>query len=126
MNEWDAIPPGAASWVTLTFPDAGVSVLAEIAKDTERGLTGRTRLPEGQGMLFDMVASRDHAFWMKNVPIALDMVFVSQAHIIVGILRNVPPYDVTLRSVGVASRYVLEVPGGWAARYGVEVGQLVD
>ena len=77
-------------------------------------------------MLFDMVASRDHAFWMKDVPFSLDMIFISQAHVIVGILANVQPFDLTLRSVGVASRYVLEVPGGWAARHGVEVGQRVD
>lgn len=114
------------AWILVSFPDAPAAVTAELAQDTARGLMGRASMPEDHGMLFDMVATRDHAFYMRNVPIPLDMIFISAEHIIVGILTNVPPLDDTLRSVGVASRYVLEVNGDWCRRHGVTVGQRVD
>jgi len=76
-------------------------------------------------MLFDMVGSRDHGFYMKNVPIPLDIIFISDAGVVVGIIDSATPLGETVRSVGVPSRYVLEVNAGWCQRHGVTVGQRV-
>lgn len=113
-------------WILVTFPEANAAVTAEMTQDIPRGLMGRAFLPEDQGMLFDMVASANHGFYMRNVPISLDMIFISQEHVVVGIIENATPFDEATRSVGVPSRYVLEVNAGWAARHGVTVGQRVD
>jgi uncharacterized protein len=126
VNDWTGVKAPGAAWINVTFPGVGAAVIAEIAQNIPRGLMGRPSMPENYGMLFDMIASGNHAFYMKNVLIPLDLIFISQDHVVVGIIRNATPFDETLRAVGVPSRYVLEVNGGWAARHGVTVGQRVD
>lgn len=110
-----------ARWTVVSFPEVGATVTAEWAAD-RRGLMGRRALPEGQGMLFDMGRNADHGVYMKNTLIPLDMIFISAAGVVVGIVECARPLDETLRTVGVSSRYVLEVNGGWCRRHGVRVG----
>ncbi len=87
---------------------------------------GRTRVPEGTGMLFDMGRLDVHRFWMEGTLVPLDMVFMGPDWVVVGIVPNAVPFDRTLRGVQALSRYVLEVPGGWSARHGVVPGQRAD
>ena len=130
MNEWRyaQLP---VTWRTVTFTRAGaplVRVRAEVARDNAAGLMGRTELPEGQGMLFDMGQNSMHRFWMKGVPIPLDIVFLfsrgpSEA-IVSGVVENAQPQSETFHWG--SGRWVLEVPGGWTVRHGVRAGQRVD
>ena len=113
--------------VAVYFP-SGVRVLAEFAYTwavIERGLMYRWSVPDGTGMLFDMGHLAVHRFWMKDTLVPLDMVFIAPNWVVVGIVPNTVPHDVTLRGVDALSRYVLEVPGGWCARNGVDRGQIV-
>jgi uncharacterized membrane protein (UPF0127 family) len=87
-----------------------------------RGLMFRQELAEDAGMLFVFPTSGPRSFWMKNTLIPLDMIFVDEAGVVVGIVREAPPLTLEPRGPGVESRYVLEVRGGWAARHGVEPG----
>jgi uncharacterized protein len=93
--------------------------------DIERGLMHRPVVPDGTGMLFDMGHVAVHRFWMKDTQVPLDMVFISPAWVVAGIVHRTVPYDITLRGVDALSRYVLEVPGGWSTRNGVAPGQMV-
>jgi len=72
----------------------GVSIKAEVA-DTpalrERGLMFREKLPEGTGMLFLFSEVAPHRFWMKNVTIPLDMIWLDANKRIIYILNSVPP-----------------------------------
>lgn len=88
----------------------------------ERGLMWRTELPAGTGMLFVFNDSEEHNFWMRNTLIPLDMLFIGEDGTVVGIIRNAAPRTLTGRSVGKPSKYVLEVPGGWTERMGIEPG----
>jgi len=102
-----------------------VAVEVEIAQDDEQrriGLMLRRHLPDGQGMLFLMPDERVHAFWMKNTLITLDMIFVDEALRVAGVVERTTPLDRTPRSVGKPSRYVVEVPGGFASRAGIGAG----
>jgi uncharacterized membrane protein (UPF0127 family) len=63
---------------------------------------------------------------MKNTLIPLDMIFIAADGRIVGVHANAKPYSLASVSVGVPSRYVLEVPGGWAAAHGVTAGSRVE
>ena len=115
----------------VTFPEAkGMpSVVVEIAETDEeraRGLMYRTHLPKNGGMLF-LPDGPPHVqtFWMKNTCIALDMLFISENGVIVGILENVPPMNTAHRSVKRPSSYVLEVNAGWTSAVGVKTGQRV-
>ena len=115
------------SHVSVYFP-SGARVFAELVTsrtDIERGLMHRQHVPDGTGMLFDMGHVAPHRFWMKGTLVPLDMVYIAPDGAIVDIARNAVPLDEGLYGAGVLSRYVLEVPGGWCTRNGVEAGQMV-
>jgi uncharacterized membrane protein (UPF0127 family) len=100
-------------------------VEVEVAATPEaraRGLMERDHLPDGRGMLFIFDSDADHRFWMRNTWIPLDMIFIAADGRIVGLVDSAPPLDPTPRGVGAPSRYVLEVPGGWSGRVGLDTG----
>ena len=110
----------------MTFRDAKASLQAELARsdpERERGLMYRRSMPEDSGMLFRMGERENHQFWMKNTCIALDLLFVDDDGLIVGIAENAPTLNLGLREVGCPSSWVLEVNAGWSRRHGVAAGQ---
>lgn len=114
----------------VTFPETEKSprVDVEIVKsehDVERGLMYRQTMPEDQGMLFKLSGRRDHTFWMHNTCISLDIMFIDDDGVIVGIGEAAPTLSDDVVSVGCPSVYVLEVNGGWARRHGVKPGQKI-
>lgn len=76
-------------------------------------------------MLFVFPDSAVRSFWMKNTPLALDLIFIDESRV-VGIIENAVPFSLVSRSVGVPSRYVLEVHAGFARRHGIETGDRVE
>jgi uncharacterized protein len=113
--------------VRVAFPEAaGVAVQAEVVRsqhDTARGLMYRTNLAEDRGMLFDLGVREDHKFWMHNTCIPLDLLYVDEDGLVVGIVENAPTLNDDARGVGCPSLYVLEVNAGWGRRHGVKAGQ---
>ena len=110
-------------------PGAAVEVSLEVAAtpaERERGLMYRRSLAEGRGMLFVFDADGNQSFWMKNTLIPLDLLFIARDGTVVGIHANATPLSTANIAVGKPSRYVLEVPGGWAARHGISAGARVD
>src|SRR5437667_4272540 len=106
-------------------PGAAVEVSLEVAAtpaERERGLMYRRSLAEGLGMLFVFDADGNQSFWMKNTLIPLDLLFIARDGTVVGIHANATPLSTANIAVGKPSRYVLEVPGGWAARHGISAG----
>jgi hypothetical protein len=99
-------------------------VRVEIADTPElrgRGLMFRKELPEGTGMLFLFPAETYNAFWMKNTPIPLDMIFIKQGRI-VSIIESAKPYDEKILQPDSAYTMTLEVPGGYTSGHGVLLG----
>jgi len=99
--------------------------IANTPASTQRGLMWRRELAAGQGMLFIFDEEQYHSFWMKNTLIPLDLIFIGADLKVAGVVENAQPRTLTGRSVGRPSRYVLEVPGGWAAKAGVRDGAKV-
>jgi uncharacterized membrane protein (UPF0127 family) len=121
----DAAAASPARVVVETRAGARHAVQVELARtrsEQARGLMERRELGRDAGMLFLFDESSDHAFWMKNTLIPLDMIFAADDGRIVGIVARALPGDLTPRSVGAPSRYVLEVNGGWAEAHGVAPG----
>jgi len=122
------------------LPDRGAMVVrdafggahrlsVEIADNTAlrtRGLMWRSELADGAGMLFIFPAEVVQSFWMRNTLIPLDMLFIDKSMRVVGVVQWAEPRTLTSRTVGKPSLYVLEVPGGWASRYGVRAGSTVE
>lgn len=113
--------------ILVYFPSGDV-VRAELVTAPDeilRGLMYRTNVPDGTGMLFDQGETSVHRIWMKNCLVPLDLIFIGTDRVIVGIVPDAAPGDLTERGVERESRYVLEVPGGWCAKNRVDVGQRV-
>jgi uncharacterized protein len=91
----------------------------------EMGLQYRNELADDQGMLFLFPREEVLAFWMRNTPIPLDMIFIGSDMKIVGIVHEAVPFSLTARSVGAPSRFVLEIKGGLAKQGGIEAGDTV-
>lgn len=114
--------------VTFISSRGEVSVAVEIADDPherERGLMYRKELPPFGGMLFVFPSEAVRRFWMKNTYISLDMIFVSAARTVVGIVSDTEPMTTELRGVDVPSQFVVEVAGGFAIQHGITVGDPV-
>ncbi len=113
----------------VTFPEAGgASVEVEIAEndhDRQRGLMYRKAMPPEKGMIFLFAEKDIHSFWMHNTCIPLDMLFIDDDGLIVGIEENTPTISDDTFSVGCQSRYVLELNAGWSRAHGVMAGQKV-
>jgi hypothetical protein len=91
-----------------------------------QGLMYRTTLADDRGMLFVFETEVEHQFWMKNTLIPLDMLFIAADGRIAGIHADATPLSLASITVGLPSLWVLEVPGGWAARHGVAAGDHVE
>jgi uncharacterized membrane protein (UPF0127 family) len=117
--------------VVIETADGGRhTVTVEVARtdaEHERGLMYRQDLAEDAGMLFVFPESAPRAFWMKNTLVPLDMLFIDEAGVVAGLVRDAEPLTLTPRGPGpgISARYVLEVRGGWAARHGVGPGARV-
>jgi len=131
--------PAAQSYAGPALPRARVTLkdayggahnvdveVAATPSSRERGLMWRTSLADGQGMIFLFPRAYVQSFWMKNTLIPLDMLFISPDRTIVGIVENAEPKTLSPRGVPFASSIVLEVPGGWCARMGIQAGSRID
>ena len=99
------------------MPAASV-VDAELVRsehDSMRGLMYRKSLGAERGMLFDLLVRDDHKFWMHNTCIPLDLLYIDEDGLLVGIVENAPTLNDESRGVGCPSRWVLEVNAGWCA-----------
>lgn len=94
--------------------------LAVTAAARAKGLMGRTTLTAGYGMLFDFGSARAVAMWMKDTPLALDILFLNAAGRVVQIERGTTPLSTALISTQQPVRYALEINAGEAADLGID------
>jgi len=126
-----------AQWVslfaqpkTLSFVKIGkVAIQVEIVRTEEewaKGLMFREQLGAKEGMLFLGNRERMQKFWMKNTPLALDIIFISKDLKIVSIHKNAEP----LSEQGISSlkpaQHILEILVGSSDRLGIKTGDHVQ
>lgn len=115
--------------VTITTAEGRELIFGVEVADTptkrELGLQYRRDLAADRGMIFLFPTESEHAFWMKNTPIPLDMIFINSDGKIVGIVEQAVPFSLDSRSVPVTSRFVLEINGGIAKRNGIKIGDSI-
>jgi uncharacterized protein len=106
----------------------GRNIAVDIARSPlqqAQGLSGRAKLSDDEGMLFDLTQSNNKrpGFWMKDMDFGLDIIWIRNGKII-GIAKDVPaPINeaAELAQYHPPSEvdYVLEVNAGWSDRYGI-------
>lgn len=106
------------------------AIKVEVA-NTERarqlGLSGRSSLKEESGMLFVFDTPGDYVFWMKDMRFNIDILFADAEGEIITIHHNVPADSYLKSPPGIfrsssPAQYVLEVPAGFAEKYGIVEG----
>ena len=118
--------------VTAVATLGGQEIFLEVAATPQQqslGLMYRDALPDDRGMLFPVSPARPVSFWMKNVPVPLDMVFIYQGTIR-AISASVPPCTADpCPTYGPGSQpidKVIELRAGRAAELGLAVGDPIE
>jgi uncharacterized protein len=106
----------------------GESFKVEIVKNqekTSRGLSGRNKICERCGMLFDFSKEGKYGFWMKGMKFDIDIIWI-RGNEIVYISRNVPSNFVeTIKPDSLADK-VLEVNSGTADKLDLDIGEEIS
>lgn len=113
-------PPQEHAWV-IFGADTVVAEVASTPEAREQGLMFRESLPDDTGMLFVFGDAAIRGFWMHNTYVDLDIAFMDADYRVVEIHQR-DAMDREVRDSTVPFTYALEVPKGWLAAHGVEVG----
>lgn len=95
--------------------------LAITPQEQQTGFMFRKDIPDGTGMLFIFEKEQLLAFWMKNTPTPLSIAYIDSNGIIKDIF-DMQPFSLETIASTTKARYALEVPQGWFAKEGIEVG----
>ncbi|WP_160162692.1 DUF192 domain-containing protein [Magnetococcus marinus] len=109
----------------------GAVELAQTQDEIRQGLMFRHELRREQGMFFILPSPGHQVFWMKNMRIPLDMLFVNADGKVITIHQQVPP---CLSEAPRCPRYpslgvvkaVLEVPAGTVSALGITPGDQIQ
>lgn len=93
---------------------------ATSSEEKAKGLQGIDKLPEDEGMLFYFDPPQDVQFWMKDVSIPLDIVFIDDEEEVIKVQEGIPNDETFIEAPNVA--YVLEVN----ANSGIQVGDELE
>lgn len=102
--------------------------LAQSDEEKAQGLMFVKKLPKDYGMIFVYDEMHTPRFWMKNMQLSLDFIFLDDQGVVVDIMKNIPPcmeendFYCERYQPKEPSQYVLEVSEGWVEEVGVEVG----
>lgn len=109
----------------------GKAIVVEIADDREellQGLMFRRNLPADYGMLFIFDRPYKYSFWMQNMQIPLDIIFISEDLKVIQVFE-VPPCKTEpcpTYQPEEAAKYVLEVNRGFSQTNAINPGSSVN
>jgi len=118
--------PSRAILPTTTITVGGIRLEVELATtdaDRQQGLSSRTSLSIGKGMLFVFDGEGKWGIWMKDMRFSIDIIWADINGTIVTIEHDVSPASYPNSFYPSApAEYVLEVPAGYAKKHDIGVG----
>ncbi len=109
-----------------------INIKAEIArtkKEKARGLMYRKQLADGRGMLFIYEKPVIPYFWMKNMEMSIDMIFIDESLTIKKIIHQAPPCIVGKECPSYTYsgkiKYVLELPSNYSKNNNIFEGDQI-
>jgi uncharacterized membrane protein (UPF0127 family) len=114
-----------SQFVQVFLPNGKV-ITAELAvtdNERARGLMYREKINPDQGMLFIFETEGRHSFWMKNMVISIDILWLNKDRQIVHLEERVPPCErdpCPSYSSKIPAMYVLELKAGSVAENGLK------
>lgn len=104
-------------------------IVTNTPKEMEIGLSETSSLPQDKGMLFLFKAPGYHAFWMKNMKIPIDIIFINKDKIVTIFSKVNPPSNSNESPIiyrpDEPSDIVLEINSGLSDKYGFKKGDKV-
>jgi len=105
------------------------AMIADSPEKRMKGLMHYESLPQDQGMLFSFNGPSEARFWMKNVKIPLDIIFISEDLRIMQIHKNAQPCKSDPCKIYPSGKnpvwYAFEINGGLSKKYGIKEGMKV-
>lgn len=96
-------------------------IVADSQKEREVGLSETKSLPENQGMIFIFDKPDYYSFWMKNMTIPIDIIYINNGKIVTIHKNAQPPISQTespiIYSPLEPSDKVLEIQSGLSEKY---------
>ena len=104
--------------------------LANTPDKKTKGLSGKTSLEENKGMLFDYKVKNIPGFWMKDMKISIDIIWIADNTVIdidkeVQPQPGVPDSGLKIYQPKEPINYVLEVNSGYSDKNGIDIGSEV-
>ncbi len=98
-------------------------IVADTPLAMSKGLSGVKKISDQEGMLFVFPTETIPSFWMKDMLMSIDIIWLDKNMRVVGFVEKAMPDSYPkLFSPNQPIRYVLEVNSGWSERYGLQVG----
>ena len=120
-----ATPESSLRTIRLAGQELRVSVV-RTPEESAKGLSGRTGLGTGEGMLFVFDTEAIYRFWMKDMLFSIDILWLSGTGEVVYIQENASPETYpAVFTPHAPARYVLELPAGFVKDYTVAIGDIV-
>ena len=123
------VKEGELWFVSQNGQDTLQHINIEVADDQQQraqGMMYRSSMEETQGMLFIHDNAKVQSYWMKNVKIPLDIIYVNPDKEIVTIYQGVMPYSEKSIPSSAEALYVVEVNAGFTGRHDIEEGDLIE
>jgi uncharacterized protein len=129
----EEIRSGNDSYQRVNITVNGQSLIADVSATAEqrtRGLTVKDALAENEAMLFVFNNQANHKFWMKDMKFPIDIIWIGSDKSVIDIENSLKPCNSgflcsTYEPDG-DSLYVLETVSGFAQRYGIVKGTIVE
>lgn len=90
-----------------------------------QGLQHVTHLPWNCGAWFIFPEFTDTGFWMKNTPIPLQLIYLTDTHQVISI-HDLQAHDSRIVKCDTPYKYALEVNPGWCKAYDIRVGDHIN
>jgi len=103
--------------------------LAIKTEEKKKGLMFKEHLDMDKGMLFVYEDEKERSFWMKNVLIPLDIIWINEKNEVVFISENAQPCEESFCqgiNPGKNAKYVLEINAGLSKNIGLMIGDKID
>jgi len=92
--------------------------------ELQKGLSGTSSLPSGDGMLFVFPDGVVPVMWMKDMKYSIDMVWLNDDHQVVYTVENATPDSYPKKfQAPVSAHYVLELPSGTIKKTNIKNGE---
>ncbi len=113
-------------YTTLRTTEGGYLLeKADQLSTQERGLSGRSKMNDGLGMIFMYTNEEQRCFWMKDMNFAIDIIWASPdkrvTHVEYGLDPNTYP-----KQYCATAQYVIELNAGQAKRNGFKTGSQLN